>query len=133
MDTLAPSAMCFLQGCSLKNLSPNTWARIHTRACTYLHAQGSAHVPHQPSPYPSRLSFWDRANLKYGGVVTPGACARGRMPLLLLHADPELGKKALYNKGQPKLPGKNAVVTPIPWGTRMSQFAWITKEAFSED
>lgn len=123
MDTLAPLATCFLQGCSLKNLSLNTCAHTKLRAWTYLRAQVCAHVPHHPSPYSSQVSFWDRAKLAYGGVVVPGAYARGRTPLLLPCTDPEEGKKALYNKGQPKPPGKAAVVMLIPWGTRMSQFA----------
>lgn len=101
----------------------------YTCACTYLHAQVCAQVPHHPSPYPSQLSFWDRANLWYGGVGIPGAYARGRMPLLLPCADPEQGKKALYNKGQPKPPGKDAVVMLTPWGTRMSQFVWLRPSA----
>lgn len=79
---------------------------MHTYIC--VHAQVRAHVPHHPSLYPSQLSFWDRAKLEYGGVVIPGAYARGRMPLPVPCADTELGRE------QTKPLGKDAVVMLRP-------------------
>lgn len=67
----------------------------------YSYIRVHAHILHHPSPYPSQLFFWDRANLGYGGVVVSGSYASSRMSLVLPRADPEQVKKDFYNNPCP--------------------------------